>query len=341
MSDAELEQHAGGAVLFAPAASEPGRAPAQSPGMRLKGFWKLYLSPLKLLVFMVSAIFLAETVVMFLLEYFQMQNRVLEALIDSATLVVLLSPSFYYLFYRPFNLHVQEHKKSAEEIRLLSRQLMLAGEEERKRLALDLHDEFGQCLAAMQLDVDSLRDALPAGEAAPVELFGRVSASIADLGDRLRHFSSSLRPPALDLLGVVAAIEGDIDELRARNPGFSIEFQALGFKKRVSPAVEVTLYRLYQECLNNVVRHAGARKVEVRLVFSYPRVIFSVRDDGVGFRPERLGVAGQRVGIGLLGMRERAATLGGSFRVRSAPGEGTLIKVELPAAEESNDGTDG
>ena len=111
-----------------------------------------------------------------------------------------------------------------------------------------------------------------------------------------------------------------------------VDFQTLGLKKRLNPKIELALYRLFQECMTNISKHAKATRVEIMLTYSHPRVIFIVRDNGVGHDPSKRGAAAGKApgGIGLLSMRERVASLGGSIDIASSPGKGTTIRAEIP-----------
>ena len=126
-------------------------------------------------------------------------------------------------------------------------------------------------------------------------------------------------------------IEWYLKEFSERNPGIRTDFQAVGMKKRFPLEQELVLYRIFQESLNNVVKHARATQVGVRLTNSYPKVILLVQDDGVGFSPNQ-----RSAGIGLIGMRERAVSMDGALDIRSVPGKGTMVRVELPILKEGD-----
>jgi signal transduction histidine kinase len=141
----------------------------------------------------------------------------------------------------------------------------------------------------------------------------------------------------VDHLGLVSAMEWYVKEFQKRWPGLGVEFSAVGFavKRRLDPRLEIVLYRLLQEGLNNVAKHSRATRVTVQLTYSHPRVILMLKDDGVGF------VAGAAPslaapltgGIGLIGMRERVASVGGRLDIRSAPGKGAMIRADLPVEQ--------
>lgn len=220
---------------------------------------------------------------------------------------------------------IAERERAEREIRHLSRKLMTGIEDAQKNLAQDLHDEFGQTLAALHMGVESLWKSIPAEMMDQKRSIAELIDLIEQLGDKIRSISSDLRPDLLDDLGLVPTLEWYLKEFGDRHPSIRIDFQAVGIKKRLPPESELVLYRIFQESLNNVVKHARARQVGVRLAYSHPKAILLVQDDGVGFP------ANQRTGgIGLIGMRERAVTMDGTLEVRSVPGKGTRIRVELP-----------
>jgi len=226
---------------------------------------------------------------------------------------------------------ITKEKNAEEEIRQLSQRLINVIEEERRALAADLHDEFGQALTLLQLDVEALRHSLTTDQQALREICLKVMEQIQQLADKIRDTTSRLRPDMLDHLGLVPTLQWSIEDFRQRLPDVDIEFQSVGLKRRLSSDVELVLYRVFQEGLNNIGRHALAKSVTVQLTYSHPLVIFIVKDDGAGFDTARVGLPDrhERLGIGLLSMKERIASLGGKLQISSAPGKGTTIRVEL------------
>jgi PAS domain S-box-containing protein len=231
---------------------------------------------------------------------------------------------------------VTSRRLAEEDIRHLSRRLIAGIEEERKRLAADLHDEFGQALTALHFGVQSLENSLAADDPGRTRC-EQLLELIEGLADNIRKISSDLRPDMLDHLGLVSTMEWYVGDFLKRWPGIQVDFQAVGFanQRRLDPRLEIVLYRLLQEGLNNVAKHAQASRVGVQLTYSHPRVIFIIKDDGKGFaqeaRPVLAGLG--RGGVGLIGMRERVASVGGTIDIRSSPGKGTVIRAELPAEQ--------
>ena len=210
---------------------------------------------------------------------------------------------------------------SQERLRALSRRLLEVQEEERGRLARDLHDDIGQALTALKIQLESL--AL-AGGAIGSRVLECVDTTRHAL-ERVRQLSLSLRPLQLDDLGLVAALRSHLDR-QASIGGLKPHFDAADAPHAVAPEVETACFRVAQEAINNVLRHARARNLWLRLFTAGGRLALSVRDDGAGFDLEaarRRGAAG--ASLGLVGMEERVALAGGSLELRSAPGQGTVL----------------
>jgi len=229
---------------------------------------------------------------------------------------------------------ITQSKDAEEEIRHLSRRLIEVSEQEKKKLAADLHDEFGQALTSLHFDLELLQRSISSGFEEQRKQCGKLIQKVERLADSVRKTTSYLRPELLDHLGLIPTLEWYIQEFSERRPEVEMDFQTLGLKKRLSPEVEIVLYRIFQECLTNIAKHAEATRVEIMLTYSHPRVILIIRDNGVGYEQKRLesdrGVDSR--GIGLLSMRERIASLGGSIDVASALGKGTTIRADIPVA---------
>lgn len=222
---------------------------------------------------------------------------------------------------------ISERKRAEKEIRHLSMKLITSNEEGRKALAQDLHDEFGQTLAALHMGSESLYNSIPEELGGQKRSISELTQLIEQLGDKIRSISSDLRPDLLDDLGLVPTLEWYLKEFAEQKKNEpQVNFQAIGFRKRLSPDVELGLYRIFQESMNNIVKHAKAKNVNVTLTYSHPNVIFIISDDGEGFDDQTRGTDG----IGLLGMRERVMAMDGLIDIRSGRGKGTTIRVELP-----------
>jgi two-component system, NarL family, sensor histidine kinase UhpB len=220
----------------------------------------------------------------------------------------------------------RELELSHERLRALSRRLFEVQEEERKRLARDLHDDVGQALTALKIQLESLART---GGARLDECVDTVQHTL----ERVRQLSLSLRPPQLDDLGLAAALRSHLDR-QARVAGLQAHFEVDEAPQELPSDAETACFRVAQEAITNVLRHARARNLWLRLFTAGGRLAISVRDDGRGFDLDavRERSAG-RGSLGLLGMEERMALAGGSFELRSAPGQGTILLATFPLAQ--------
>jgi two-component system sensor histidine kinase UhpB len=224
----------------------------------------------------------------------------------------------------------RELELSHERLRALSRRLFEVQEEERRRLARDLHDDVGQALTALKIQLESL--ARGGGELAGRSRVDECVDTVQHTLERVRQLSLSLRPPQLDDLGLAAAVRSHLDR-QARVAGLQAHFETDGAPQELAPDTETACFRVAQEAINNVLRHARARNLWVRLFSAGGRLAISVRDDGRGFDPGAVRErAANGASLGLIGMEERMALAGGSFELRSAPGQGTILLASFPLA---------
>jgi PAS domain S-box-containing protein len=228
----------------------------------------------------------------------------------------------------------------------LQRRLATAQEDERRRVSRDLHDTVGQTLTALSLSVRAVRDAGPLPEAALARL-EQVQRLADELARQLHELAVRLRPTALDDLGLEATVQQLVADWSART-GVPADFQAINCEDRVPPEVETALYRVVQEALTNIAKHAGAGHVSVVLTYRREVVAALVEDDGVGFDVERAtqppAPARPNAGrgrLGLLGMRERVALVGGVLEIESIPERGTTIIARIPLAQPHSHSHDG
>jgi two-component system, NarL family, sensor histidine kinase UhpB len=218
-----------------------------------------------------------------------------------------------------------------EEERRRSGQLaMRAQEEERRRLARDLHDEVNQALTAILLRLEALAQETPAERAPEVAELKRL---VNQAMDELLNLARQLRPSALDDHGLVPAVETQLKRFGART-GIEVRLDTRGEPDMLPEVVQTAIYRVAQEALTNVTRHSGATVVELDLEEHDGGAELRVRDDGDGFDPTviaRTTSEGPSGGLGLVGMAERARLVGGELDVRSAPGGGTTITLRVPS----------
>jgi PAS domain S-box-containing protein len=205
---------------------------------------------------------------------------------------------------------------ATSEVRDLSRQLLLAQEEERRHLALELHDDFGQVLTGLAL-------ALSAKNLTESRL-AEARQTVAEVTARIRHRSMELRPATLDSYGLLPTLHWHLERYQ-RQTGITVALQQEGVDRRFTPAIEIAAYRIVQEALTNVARHAQADHAIVQLFADEVALTVAVRDHGTGYDPSAI-----TPGSGLGGMRERAELLGGTFEIDTLPGGGVALTAEIP-----------
>jgi signal transduction histidine kinase len=223
--------------------------------------------------------------------------------------------------------HIRD-RQLTEDLQRLSTSLVSAQEEERRGIARELHDEVGQALAAVKVELAVAQRACETTGAAP--RLERVQAITEGVLHRIRNLSHLLHPALLDDLGLEAALEAYLRSVEGRH-GLEMEFTHDRIGQRLAPELETAVYRIVQEAVTNVVAHARATRCRVAIACFAERVRVTIEDNGSGFDPNGSGSARRTGGLGLIGIRERAARFGGTFRIESAPGQGTLVTVELPA----------
>jgi len=224
---------------------------------------------------------------------------------------------------------VTEQKKMTENLRFYVQQITRAQEEERKRVARELHDDTAQALVVLLRQLDNFAAGLPPGtpDLARVE---RLSAQIEAILDGVRRFSQDLRPSILDDLGLIPALEWLAADM-TEHFNIKVNFTANGKERRFVPEVELLFFRIAQESLNNIRKHSGATQSWITLDFQEKQTVLSVKDDGHGFKtPENMGDLTGQAKLGLAGMSERAKLLNGKLEITSAPGEGTLVVLTAP-----------
>ncbi len=222
-------------------------------------------------------------------------------------------------------------RKSREELRALARHLQQVREEERARIARDIHDELGQGLTCLRMDLAWLRGHLPRKAAA--DLLGKIKSMTAVLDDNvavLQRLIKELRPPLLDDLGLGPAIEWLTKDFEART-GIKFKLDIRDGDVQVGHEVATSVFRIVQESLTNIAKHSGASAGRVSLKISSGSLILEVSDNGKGIGEME---AGGQVSFGLVGIRERVAALGGNVMIKGRRGSGTVVGVEIPVARE-------
>jgi signal transduction histidine kinase len=257
-------------------------------------------------------------------------HRPVDAPVIAAACVVLFGVPMVRIFWL-----AAEVTRQGERKRMLGRVLQ-ATEEERTRIASDLHDGPVQALAILSYNAHRARRKLSTQDLeAAAKLMGTVEQSLEEEVKVLRRLMSDLRPPVLDNRGLAAALSEQVSNFeRDHQIASRVEVE---LASRLAPELETVLYRVVQESLNNIAKHAGAQHIGVEVAADNGNVVLKVRDDGVGFQ------VGQEIELlkgghyGLAGMRERVAMAGGRLDVHSSPGRGTLIEVALPVVAHEGD----
>lgn len=205
---------------------------------------------------------------------------------------------------------------------------MRAAEEERQKIARELHDDMAQRLSALLVLLRLVSRSQDVGKR--TERLEEMRSQLMEVAEEVRRIARGLRPPVLADAGVVPALQAIVRDLRG-SAGLDVTLETAAVDHLLTEDEKLVVYRVVQEALTNVVRHARASRVTVRLGRENDRVLAEVIDDGVGFEPDAPGPEG---GLGLIGMQERAATVEGWLRLESRPGRGTTVRLEIPVDPE-------
>lgn len=208
------------------------------------------------------------------------------------------------------------------ELRTLSRRLLQVQEEERRRLALELHDEFGQVLTGLTFQLAAAQ-----GENGATAL-AEANATVQQLTEQVRQLALDLRPQVLDRYGLLAAIEWYVERYQFKT-GITVHLRHVGAAQRFPANFEIAAFRIVQEALTNIARYAQVTEAWVTMIHD-DTLLVVIHDRGRGFDLEQ-----RRESSGLAGMRERVELLGGSFELDTAPGEGVHINAEFPVEDEA------
>jgi PAS domain S-box-containing protein len=220
----------------------------------------------------------------------------------------------------------RELQESLAQLRALAARLQSVREDERSSMAREVHDELGQALTAMKMDLVWLMNRIP-GSDTPLHAKANSMLNLVDETIfSVRRIASALRPGMLDDLGLAAAIEWQAQEFQGRT-GIVCKLTLPEEVEELDEECSTAVFRIFQETLTNVARHAAASRVDVKLQNSGEELVLEVRDNGKGFRNE---ARNRKKSLGILGMRERALLLGGAFEVRGNPGRGTSVTVRIP-----------
>jgi signal transduction histidine kinase len=211
-------------------------------------------------------------------------------------------------------------------VRNLSSSILSAQEQERKRISRELHDDLGQILTAVLLDISRAEKQETILSSSSYGFLEHIRVGIKEALQRVRSLSAILRPGVLDQLGLKAAVLSFLEEIQEQTGLKIIEKMQVDYNN-IPESVSIAIYRILQEATTNIVKHAEAKQVIVKLQSDFQTISISIKDDGQGFNPESLPMD---KGLGLLGMKERVEWLGGVFKIESAHGYGTSICAEFP-----------
>jgi PAS domain S-box-containing protein len=220
----------------------------------------------------------------------------------------------------------EDRQRSFEQLRALAARLQSVREEERKRVAREIHDQLGQALTAIKLDISSLVRTLPADHETLPRMRPPLLQLVDDTIETVRRISTELRPGMLDDLGLAATVEWAAEEFAART-GTRCLLDLFPEQCAIDSETATAVFRIFQETLTNVARHANASEVNVRLAEEDGDLTLEVHDNGRGIGANQLASANS---LGILGMRERAVLLGGTLSITGGPGEGTTVRIRIP-----------
>jgi signal transduction histidine kinase len=229
------------------------------------------------------------------------------------------------------NRALSEHlyKQSQERGELLNH-LITAQEDERKRVARELHDDLGQSLGALALQIEAVEKLIEKDSESAINQLNLTRDLIKETTDRMYDLILALRPSTLDDLGLISALQSHAERC-LEGSDIAFELNTDGLTGRLEPEMETTLYRIYQEALTNVRRHSGAKKVSITITMVDGYLESEIRDDGTGFDLSRFESNREGShGWGLLGIKERVSQMGGELEITALPGRGTIIRMRFP-----------
>jgi signal transduction histidine kinase len=224
---------------------------------------------------------------------------------------------------------LEQSRRMQEQLRLLSRQLLSAQEEERKKISRELHDVIAQTLTTINVRLAALKKEAALNTHGLERSIARTQQLVEQSVDIVHRFARELRPTVLDDLGLIPALHTFMKSF-TEDTGIRVSLSAFAAVEKVNGDKRTVLYRVAQEALTNVARHAEASHAEVKIEHLDGAILMKVKDNGRGFQPERVLHTKRGKRLGLLGMRERLEMVGGDFSLTSAPGKGTTVLAQIP-----------
>jgi signal transduction histidine kinase len=250
-------------------------------------------------------------------------------ILDVEVRAKIIAPDRFLAFIRDISERKKvemELVKSREDLRELSNYIENVREEERLNISREIHDELGQQLTVLKMNVSRLGKKISSREETFMPEISEILRSINEMVETVRKISSELRPGMLDDLGLIAAMDWYCEEFDKRTGIRTVFINGLNDDK-FSKKVNISLFRIFQESLTNIARHAEARKADISLMRQDQQLVLLIEDNGKGFDPS---VVEHSTTLGILGMKERARMIGGTYNVFSTPGKGTVIEVVVP-----------
>ncbi|PLX74546.1 MAG: hypothetical protein C0615_09355 [Desulfuromonas sp.] len=280
------------------------------------------ISPGQMALLLTLFIFIAEIAIMIVIDRLPPLSPLLMALVDATLLVAIMVP-LYVALYRPF---WKTRQVSEEKIRQLNNRLTEVSEEERRRIALDLHDHCDQTLVALHKTVELVQSKVIDRDEEAAVLCQEIGELLGRLNHDVRAVSSFLHPPQLADNGIGPALAQYVKQMGEAFGAVALEFVEQGDARPISRQMAISIYRITQEAVKNALQHSGAELVRVYLEYSPDKVAVSIVDDGCGFDP-RADVDADA--LGLVSMRERAAAIDGSLSIHSEKGRGTSLRASF------------
>ena len=251
------------------------------------------------------------------------QSRFLAIALAAGFLLSLASAFYLFNLEQEGRRRYQELARSRSELAELSARLLDAQETERRSISRELHDEVGQSLGALLVEVGRLAASIPSGVPQIKDQVDKIRAVAETTVQTVRNIALLLRPSMLDDLGLIPALEWQGREVSRRSE-MEVEVQSADISENIPDEYKICIYRLVQEALNNAARHSSAKNAKVTVEQTMDKILIRVSDDGRGFDPQRVR------GLGILGMEERVRRLGGTFTIDSKLGTGTTLRAEFP-----------
>jgi len=261
-------------------------------------------------------------------EFTQFQNKGEELLKSFGnTIGVSIENASLFEEIKAKNLEIEQERK---KLKYLTNKLIISQEEERSKIARELHDEAGQLMSALKINLEMIERNVPRDLMVILDLIKKSTNLVDKLSCEIKRLCANLHPSVLDSLGLIAAISSCINDFQ-KSYSVNTEFNYSKMRKRLPCEIERIIYRVVQESLNNIAKHAQASKVVVNFLDTPKNIIVTIEDNGKGFDVKRIMSSSEaNRGLGLLGIKERVSLVNGRVIIKSKIGKGTIIRLEVP-----------